>query len=124
MAGALQSDIKEFITCSSTPPSADRVLQSTKSSVLAVSYGIKFLPRAIPLFSVVKESKMWPDWMLMVLFLASVKSGSTSDFRVVSRQDGDIMLGALFPIHSKGSSPDGCGALQVLKCNFVLSWRN
>jgi hypothetical protein len=34
--------------------------------------------------------------------------------QVVSRQDGDIMLGALFPIHAKGSSPEGCGSLQVL----------
>lgn len=33
--------------------------------------------------------------------------------RVISRQDGDIMLGALFPIHAKGSSLEGCGSLQV-----------
>ena len=37
-----------------------------------------------------------------------------SSHRVISRQDGDIMLGALFPIHSKGTSLEGCGPLQVL----------
>jgi len=37
-----------------------------------------------------------------------------TDGRLVSRQEGDIMLGALFPIHTSGSSVDGCGALQVI----------
>ncbi|XP_046635504.1 metabotropic glutamate receptor 2-like isoform X2 [Daphnia pulicaria] len=46
---------------------------------------------------------------VVLLLWLSMTAGSV---QVVSRQDGDIMLGALFPIHAKGSSPEGCGSLQ------------
>jgi hypothetical protein len=48
---------------------------------------------------------------VVLLLWLSMTAGSV---QVVSRQDGDIMLGALFPIHAKGSSPEGCGSLQVV----------
>lgn len=58
-----------------------------------------------------KTTHVLPIFLLLCL---CVISGSV---QVVSRQEGDIMLGALFPIHAKGSSPEGCGPLQV---NFQL----
>lgn len=48
-----------------------------------------------------------------VLFILPLWLSVVGSAQVVSRQDGDIMLGALFPIHAKGSSPEGCGPLQV-----------
>ena len=48
-----------------------------------------------------------------LISLLALWTFSLTDGRLVSRQEGDIMLGALFPIHTSGSSVEGCGPLQV-----------
>lgn len=61
--------------------------------------------------------------LLGLLSVSLWMSVSASIIPVFSRQDGDIMLGALFPIHAKSSSFDGCGSLQVqytLSFSFVV----
>lgn len=50
----------------------------------------------------------------MILFV--VLLSDVCGIRVVSRQNGDIMLGALFPIHAKGTN-QSCGLLQVIAFN-------
>ena len=50
-------------------------------------------------------------WYILTVFYLC--SSVVNSLQVISRQEGDIMLGALFPIHAKGSSSDGCGPIQV-----------
>ena len=50
---------------------------------------------------------------LLVLVVAAASSASVVRRRLVSRTDGDILLGALFPVHARGASPEVCGPLQV-----------
>ena len=49
-------------------------------------------------------------WWTLAALLAALPDDVRG--RVVSRLDGDVMLGALVPIHAKGST-ESCGVLQV-----------
>lgn len=57
-------------------------------------------------------------WIL-IIFITSA-SGHVTATKYLNTS-GDIMIGALFPIHNKGQGPTECGKVQVLDTCLTYS---
>jgi hypothetical protein len=55
---------------------------------------------------------------MILLFLLIISTFTILDANLFVNISGDVILGALFPIHRKGVGTENCGKIQV-RCSFI-----